>query len=120
MIALAFEFVLLGMQGLLVVAGIVSALRARLWGALAPTLAIGALVAYQGLPIPRVVIWAPPVALALAVFGMILVRAKAAAERDPDVAAEIRTKSSALLALACVNGAVLVILLIGAWLVRDL
>src|SRR5580704_17653371 len=44
MIALAFEFVLLGMQGLLVVAGIVSALRARLWGALAPTLAIGALV----------------------------------------------------------------------------
>jgi hypothetical protein len=119
-IELAFEFLLLGMQALLVLAGIVSALRAHLWGALAPTLAIGVLVAYQGFPLPHVVIWAPPVALALAFFGMILVRAKAAAERDPDVAAEIRTKSSALLALACVNGAVLAILLLAALFVRDL
>jgi hypothetical protein len=121
-VGLAILFVLFVGHTLVALAGIWSALRARLWVALASSAIAGVVFDVQALP-P----WPPRMSpaliagsLAACIAGIVSVRLAARRAPNADVEREIASKSSVLLGLASIDLALLVALTFAAvFVVRD-
>ncbi len=121
-VGLAILVVLFIGHTLVALAGVWSALRARMWIALASSVVAGVVFDLQGLPPwpPRVSILAIGGSLAACMAGIVSVRLAARRAPNAEAEREIASRSSALVGLASIDSALLVALTFAALFVtRD-
>lgn len=121
-VGLAILFVLFIGHTLVALAGIWSALRARLWLALAASMVAGAVFDLQALPPwpPQLSLGKVAGSLAACIAGIASVRLVARRAPNAEVEREISSNSSALLGLASIDTALVVALVFAAvFVTRD-
>jgi hypothetical protein len=111
------SFLMLGAQGLGVIAAMVSAARAHLAWPLVAGGAIGVLVIIQT-ALLRIELWALAASFAAALAGIASVHVKARGAANAEEERELKGKTSALVGLACLQAAMLTAILLGHFLVE--